>query len=194
MSDAKSTRVKSELNRRHFVTSSALVTALTAHAGVTQTAQAMGAPVNAARGKASSAQAPFDSLRDYLKAMEDYGLLARFKDVDQDAYEATAIMYKLQDQFGLYGLPVTFFENIKIDGEWIKGPIAGNVQSHYHQEALIWGLEPDFDNPPNSYRRARAYLTQMLDDNDGDFPQISAVTISRENAPCKEIVLEGGRH
>src|SRR5690606_28608548 len=69
-------------------------------------ADAAGRRTGTGRPHQSAPTAPFESLRDYLAAMERHGLLARFRDVDQDAWEATAIMYHLTDWFGLYGAPV----------------------------------------------------------------------------------------
>lgn len=136
-------------------------------------------------------RAPFDSLRDYLACMEECGLLVRFRDVDQDAWEATAIMYELQDRFGQYELPVVMFENIRQGGKWLKGPLIAANQSHYHQEALVWGLEPDWATPRNSYRVGLEHMRRLLKDNQGDYPQIAPVLVPRERAACKEVVVEG---
>ncbi len=134
---------------------------------------------------------PFDSIRDYLDAMDGYGLLARFRDVDQDAWEGTAIMYHLTDSFGLYGAPVVVFENIRINGRWIRGPLVANYQGHYHQEAITWGLEPDLLEPRNSYRTGLRHMVGLLEANGGDYPQIPPVVVPRDKAACKEVVLEG---
>ena len=40
---------------------------------------------------------PFDSLREYVSALEARGLLLRIAEMDQDKYEATGFAY----QFGL---------------------------------------------------------------------------------------------
>lgn len=184
---------RSVLSRRDFVVGTGLATAATG-LGVTNIADAASAGAAARNVGAAGnikTRAPFTSLRDYLAAMEEHGLLARFTDVDQDAWEATAIMYHLTDSFGLYGAPVAVFENIKIDGRWIKGPIVGNHMSNMQQEALVWGLEPDLIDPRNSYRAALHHMVKLLDDNDGDYPQIPPVRVAREQAPCKEVVLEG---
>lgn len=148
-------------------------------------------PGGISRPRRPSRTAPFDSLRDYLEAMDDWGLLARFRDVDQDAWEATAIMYHLVDRFGLYGAPVVLFENIRINGRWIKGPLVGNYQGHYHQEAIVWGLEPDLSEPRNSYRIALRHMVKLLDANGGDYLQTPPVILARDQAPCKEVTLEG---
>lgn len=177
------------LSRRELIATTGL--AVAGLGAATPAAAGMDRPLAIARPKRLRKSAPFESLRDYLEAMEDWGLLVRFTDVDQDAWEATAIMYQLTDRFGLYGAPVVVFENIRIDGRWIKGPIIGNNQGHWHQEALVWGIEPDLAEPRNSYRRALARMVGLLQANDGDYPQIPPVRIAREQAPCKQVVLEG---
>lgn len=134
---------------------------------------------------------PFDSIRDYLAMLEEHGLLVRFRDVDQDAWEGTAIMYHLTDTFGLYGAPVAIFENIRINGRWVRGPLVANYQSHLHQEALTWGLEPDLIDPRNSYRIGLRHMVGLLEKNGGDYPQIPPEVVARERAACKEVVLEG---
>lgn len=190
-------QLRSVLSRREFVVGSGLATTAAglSAAGLAQAgahAEAKPAGMSSARaGKDSGARAPFTDLREYLAAMEDYGLLARFTDVDQDAWEATAIMQYLSDRFGLNHEPAVVFENIRINGRWIKGPLVGNHMSHLHQEAIVWGLEPDEVDPNNSYRRGLQHMLKLLEQNDGDYPQILPVAVDRAQAPCKEIVLEG---
>ena len=43
---------------------------------------------------------PYDSLRDYIAALEARGKILRVKEVDQDNYEGTALMFRLIDEFG----------------------------------------------------------------------------------------------
>lgn len=185
-------RLERALSRREFVGSGM---AAAAGAGLLGGAPALAGSsrVRTGRPGASPAvlQAPFLSLRDYLAAMEQRGLLARFSDVDQDAWEATAIMYLLSDRFGLNEEPIALFENIKVDGRWMKGPVVGNHMSHLHHEALVWGLEPDLINPRNSYRRGLNHMLRLLDENDGEYPQIEPLLVPRERAACKEVTLQG---
>ncbi|WP_101757101.1 UbiD family decarboxylase [Oceanicoccus sp. KOV_DT_Chl] len=188
MRDELSKQLEELVSRRRFLAASGVAAASMSLAAMPNSAHAMsGKP----RTTGSNNQAPFESLRDYLAAMEDHGLLVRFDKIDQDAYEGTAIMYYLADTFGAYGAPVVLFENVKQDGRWIKGPIIANNQSHYHQEALMWGLEIDPIVPENSYRAGLKYMMSMLEANGGDYPQIPPVQVAREQAPCKEITLTG---
>lgn len=136
-------------------------------------------------------QAPFDSLRDYVAAMEARGNVMRFARVDQDAFEGTAIMYRLVDHFGVYRAPVVIFEEVKIDGRWMQGPVVANQLRHVEAETLLFGLEPVPFDDTATWHRARRHLDGLLADNDGDYPQIPAVEVSRDAAPCKEVVLEG---
>ncbi len=134
---------------------------------------------------------PFSSLRQYVAAMEAHGNVMRFDRVDQDAYEGTAIMYRLVDRFGLYRAPLVIFEEVKIDGRWIKGPVIANQLRHVEAETLIFGLQPVPFDDSATWHKARKHLDALLADNDGDYPQIPTRTISSEEAPCKEVVIEG---
>jgi len=192
MSKAFEEQVVRALSRRDFVVTGGMAAAA-AGLGVTGTAGA-GSHGRSAAGPAAAAsgpRAPFESLRDYLTAMDNHGLLARFEGVDQDQWEATAIMYHLSDRFGLNQEPVAVFENIKIDGKWLKGPLVGNHMSHHHQEALVWGLEPDLVNPNNSYRRGLEYMVGLLQEHGGEYPELPPILVARDQAPCKEVTLEG---
>ena len=46
--------------------------------------------------------------------------------LDQDAYEATAFMYRLIDKLGWAEAPAVVFSNIKANGRWHEGPVIGN--------------------------------------------------------------------
>jgi 4-hydroxy-3-polyprenylbenzoate decarboxylase len=49
----------------------------------------------------------------------------------------------------------------------------------------------DVENPRRSYRLAKAYLAGILQKNNGAYPQIPPVPVSREKAPVKQVVLTG---
>ena len=82
--------------------------------------------------------APFDSLRDYVAALEARGLLLRFRGVDQDAYEATGIMYALIEEFGMHESPAVLFEDIRANGRVFPGPVVANTQGHMDTEAILF--------------------------------------------------------
>jgi 4-hydroxy-3-polyprenylbenzoate decarboxylase len=146
--------------------------------------------------KTASTRAPFDSLRDYIRALEERGLVVRIPRVDQDAYEATALLYRFRDQHGMRGAPALVFEEIRIGGRWVRGPLIVNESGHLWSECLAFGLEPADDGPLvkesfASYRKARAHVEQMLAANAGRYPEIPPQEVARAEAPCKEITLTG---
>ena len=141
-------------------------------------------------------KAPFASMRDYVSALEARNLLVRIPRVDQDTFEGTALMYRARDLYGMRGAPAFLFEEIRINGRWVKGPLLINESGHGWGESIVYGLDPVDDgpviiNPFNSYRQARAHVEQMLDENDGEYATIDPVAIDAAQAPCKEIVLTG---
>ena len=83
---------------------------------------------------------PYDSLREYLEAIEKHGKLIRIDEIDQDAYELTGFMYKLMDKHGWLGAPAVIVEKVKIDGEWMEGPILINQYGMSGHEALAIGV------------------------------------------------------
>jgi len=151
---------------------------------------------NGAINLAPSLTAPFDSLRDYIAMLESRGLVVRIPRVDQDEFEATALMYRFRDLHGMNGSPVLIFENIRIDGKWVKGPLIVNESGHLHAECLAFGLEPADDvlfvrESFASYRKARSFFVDILEKNGGTYPLIPPVEVTAAQAPCKEVILRG---
>jgi 4-hydroxy-3-polyprenylbenzoate decarboxylase len=140
---------------------------------------------------ARQTQAPFDSFRDWMAALEANGLLLRFARVDQDAYQIPALFFRTTDRFGMYGAPSMMFDEVKINGEWVKGPVIVNAQGHWNTDAIIWGLPVIPGDHYKTYRDAREYLQKMLADNGGRYPELPPVEIARDKAPVKEVVLTG---
>jgi len=158
--------------------------------------QATSAAANNSAQRTSAPTAPFDSLRDYIAALDAHGLVVRIPRANQDEYEATALMYRIRDQHGMRGGPVLVFEELLIDGNWVKGPLIINDCGHLYSECLLFGLDPVDDEPVRkeswaSYRKARAHVEGMLAANGGEYPQIPPVEVSAKEAPCKEVVLTG---
>lgn len=91
----------------------------------------------------SGPSGPFDACREMIEALDARGRLLRIDRVDQDAYEGTALMYRLVEKHGLEGAPALLFENVKIGGEWLQGPVIGNYLGPWDTECLALGLEPD---------------------------------------------------
>jgi len=163
-------------------------------AGLAASASAGCATGNATAGAVEPAirrTGPFDNLRDYVAALESRGLVMRFDRVDQDAYEATALMYRIVDHFGRFRTPVIVFEEVRIGGRWMRGPVVANVARHVDIEAILFGVEPVPGDGPATYRAARRHLDGLLDANGGDYPQIPARRVSAATAKCKEVILAG---
>ena len=135
---------------------------------------------------------PFEDLRDWMGELERRGLVLRVRDIDQDAYEGTALMYRLVDRFGMYFAPALIMENIKIDGRWHKGPIIANHFGHWDTECLAFGLEPVPNDHVATYYKALARVEEYLQlGSGGAFPTAPFLEVRREEAPCKQVILSG---
>ena len=143
------------------------------------------------RSKANAPKPPFDTLRDYVAALEANGLLLRIPAVDQDAFQATGLVYRANDLYSFFGVPALLFDRVKIGGEWVEGPLLGLLQANLHCDAVVFGQPLVPGNGPASYRNAKAYLAEVLKKNNGSYPQIAPLTIARERALCKQVVLRG---
>ena len=139
----------------------------------------------------SGTQPPFDTLRDYVDALDQLGLLAHFDGVNQDKYEATAIMYQLIDEFGLREAPAVIFENLTVNGRKYPGPVISNPQGNVNAEALLLGVDPDARNMNVTYERCTRKMLNVLKENGGQWPEIPTREISAEQALCKQVVLTG---
>ena len=182
------------LSRRGFVAGTAGL-ALTADAALSEPQEQriqLAMAQKPAKQQANGYQynAPFDDFRSYIAALEERGLLIRFPEIDQDAYEATAIMYRLIDEYGWYEAPAILCEKLKIEGEWIEGPLIWNHQGHWYTEALVFGQEPVENDGVATYRVAMKHLEGLLTDK-GRYPEIAPREVARSEAPCKEVVLTG---
>lgn len=175
------------LSRRTFLVAGGAAGLTTGGAAAT-TASGLGGMAARRNGTLTG---PFDSLRDYVAAMEARGNVFRVARADQDAFEATALMYRLVDRFGRYRAPLVIFEEIKIDGVWRKGPVIANQLRHVEAETLVFGLEPVPLDDSATWHTARAHLDQLLADHNGAYPTIPAREVERAAAPCKEVVLTG---
>jgi len=178
-------------SRRGFLAAGAGIAAVACDTGKIEQANESisAAESSAGQRKATAPSAPFDTLRDYVAALEAHGLLLRFDKVDQDAFEGTAIIYALIDKYGWYEAPAVMFENVKQDGEWIAGPILVNHQGHWDTECITFGLDPVKGDPAQSYRNALEYTRNLL--VDGKFPEIAPVEVTNDKALCKQVVETG---
>ncbi len=189
MSDPKQPDNEGQFDRRMFLAASTGIAALTA--GCSSLAGQKQTPIAGRIPSGDVPTAPFDSIRDYIAALDAHGLLMRFPEIDQDQFEATGLFFKATDLFGMYGTPAMIFEKIKIDGKWIKGPVMANTQGHWNTDSIAFGLEPEPREHYKNYRAVKAEMKKMLAANNGSYPQIPPNVLVRDEAPCKEITLKG---
>ena len=177
------------VSRRSFLAASAGLAAMGCESVSSANESIAAAEAAAAERRSAAPKPPYDTLREYVAALEAYGLLLRFERMDQDAYEATALVYALIDKYGWYDAPAVLIENVKQDGKWIKGPIVINHMGHWDTECITFGLEPVPGNSRASYRKALDYTREML--VDGQIPQIDPIEVSKDTALCKQVIDTG---
>ena len=171
------------LTRRGFLTSTAAAGALAAADAALAQAPT---PSPAVEGWTVG---PFDSMRDYIRELDRRGLLLKLRNLDLDSYQATALMYRLVDRFGMYEAPTLYMENVKIDGKWMKGPVISNHYGHWDTECLVFGMNPVPRDPFATYYKAMARVEQILEK--GVFPEQPYAEIASDRAPIKQVVLRG---
>ena len=133
---------------------------------------------------------PFDSLRDYLAAVEARGNLLRIDEMDQDRYEASAFAYRMVEERGFDESPPFLIERIKTGGKWFDTPVIGNLFGGWDNEALAFGVDPDAVEQTGLYRAAFQKLEALYRQHDG-WPRIKPVVTDAARAPCKQVVLTG---
>lgn len=132
---------------------------------------------------------PFDSLRDYVAMLEQRGLLTHFSNVDQDAYEGTAIMYRLVDAYGRRNAPAIMLKNIRVNGANYPGPVVANLQGPVQSEALLLGVDLSGAEGTNEiYKAATLKMLDLLERTNGRWPEIPPREIAAAEAPCKQTV------
>jgi 4-hydroxy-3-polyprenylbenzoate decarboxylase len=178
------------VSRREFLAGASAGLAIASATGCAST-DSVSAATAANPDTTPRATAPFDSVRDYVRALDEHGLLLQVDEIDQDAYEGTALMYRLVDVHGRFRAPIVKFGRVKIDGRWINGPVIANQLRHVDCEAILFGLDPVPNDGPATYRRARVHLDAMLEATGGEYPVIPPVELTREQAPCKQVVVTG---
>ncbi len=142
------------------------------------------------RGRNVPPTGPYDTLRDYLAALNARGRLLHIERMDQDAFEGTGFAYRLIDEFGINKAPTFVIDEIKIDGKWIKGPVVCNLFGGWDMEAMGLGVEEITDDYEQMYRAAIDKLISMTDEN-GKWQRIKPINVKKEKAPCKEVILTG---
>jgi 4-hydroxy-3-polyprenylbenzoate decarboxylase len=196
----------STYSRRDFLSQSAGLSAAALAAADLKLAEAQSAappasaavPASAAGHRTATDRAtdwqvgPFEDLREWMAELERRNLVLRVRNIDQDAYEGTALMYRLIDRFGMYFAPALVMENVRIDGRWYKGPIITNHFGHWDTECLSLGLQPVAGDHVATYYKALARVDEFLKKGQGGaFPTAPFAEVARAAAPCKEVVLRG---
>ncbi len=131
---------------------------------------------------------PYDSLREYMAAIETNGNVLRIKKMDQDSYEITGLMYKLVDKYGWLGAPTLIIEKVKVDGNWMEGPVIVNQYGLAGHEAMAVGVSINEinDNQVDNFKKALNQVTSK-----GEIKLIQPIEITKDDAPSKEIILRG---
>ena len=133
---------------------------------------------------------PYDTLRDYLAALEARGKVLRIEKVDQDKYEGTAFVYRMLDEMGFDTSPAIMFEKVKIDGKWRKDPMFANIFCGWDTAAMVYGVKDITDNQGDMYRAVIKKMRSFVDEG-GQWKQIKPVEVDKSKAPCKEVILTG---
>jgi 4-hydroxy-3-polyprenylbenzoate decarboxylase len=186
----------STYSRRDFLSHSAGLSAAALAAADLKLAEAQNTSASAAASATAPASAwqvgPFEDLREWMAELERRNLVLRVRNIDQDAYEGTALMYRLIDRFGMYFAPALVMENVRIDGRWYKGPIITNHFGHWDTECLSFGLQPVAGDHIATYYKALARVDEFLKQGQGGAFSIAFfVEVKRDAAPCKQVVLRG---
>ncbi|MEO7386562.1 MAG: UbiD family decarboxylase domain-containing protein [Gammaproteobacteria bacterium] len=133
---------------------------------------------------------PYDSLRDYIQALDSRGRLLRLAAMDQDRFEATGFAYRMIEEMGYHAAPAFQIDRVKTGGRWLDGPVLGNVYPGWLAEALAYGVPGVTGDERNLYQLTREHLARILG-ADGRWPRIAPREIERSASPVKEVVTLG---
>ncbi len=132
---------------------------------------------------------PFDSMRDYVAELIKRGRMIEIDEIDQDKYESTALIYRMLERLGDKA-PGFIAKHTKINGKTFDTPLVGNIYNGYDTIALSFGVENVTDISSDMYHSAMERIGSFMQE-DGSWKQIPPKEISKEKAPCKEVVLMG---
>jgi len=133
---------------------------------------------------------PFDSLRDYVTALDERGRLLRIDAMDQDQFEATGFAYRMIEELGFHAAPAFLIERVRTGGKWLEGPVLGNLYPGWLAEALAYGVPDVRVTDRHLYQATRDHLAGILG-ADGRWPRIPPREVARDTAPVKEVVALG---
>ena len=134
---------------------------------------------------------PYDSLREYIRAMEATGNLVHVAEMNQDEYETTAFVYRSIERLGYWKAPALLVDRVKIDGEWIEGPLLANAFGPWASEALCLGvpMEEINDNHEQMYRKTLDLVEKKM--GVAGLDKVEPEVVNASAAPVKEIILTG---
>ena len=132
---------------------------------------------------------PFESLRDYIAAMEARDNFLRIAEMDQDQYEMTAFGYRLDDR-DKADAPAFLVERTKINERWYDTPVVANVLNNYWTVALALGVDIEDQSEGRMYDAAVSRIMSFLD-ADYRWRTMDPVSVDSTTAPCKEVRLHG---
>jgi len=134
---------------------------------------------------------PYDSIRDYARDLEQQGKLLKIRDIDQDAYEMTALAYRLNDRMKEKA-PAFLAERTKINGCWYETPVIGGIYNSFGAIARCFGSAQTNDNQGEMYDEAVSRIMRCCK-SDFTWQTLEPVVIDRMAAPCKQVILTGDR-
>ncbi|HHQ14806.1 MAG TPA: UbiD family decarboxylase [Chromatiales bacterium] len=132
----------------------------------------------------------FDSVRNYVDALDRRGRLLHIDSMDQDQYEISGFAYRLLERYGPEEAPAFMVGKVRIDGEWREGPVLANLYGNWPDEALLFGITDIVDDQHRMYRAVIDALMDRLDEA-GMWRRIPPVEVDASQAPCKEVLLTG---
>ena len=132
---------------------------------------------------------PFESLRDYVAALERNGHLVRIREMNQDAYESTGFAYRLMDRIGFNYAPAFLLENVVIGGRRYRTPVLGNLYGPLICEAMGLGVEPLSDDQDAMYEAAIRAV--MAKGGRRGWQPIPPRQIENSAAPVKAVIKRG---
>ncbi len=133
----------------------------------------------------------FDSIRDYVRALEARGRVLHVEAMDQDQYEVTAFAYRLIDKFGIENAPAFMVDRIRINGQWMEGPLLANPYGRWPDEAVLFGVPEITSDYQQMYHAVMKDMEKRLDVG-GSWKRIPPVELAHpRSAPCKQVILKG---
>ncbi len=133
---------------------------------------------------------PFQSLREYLDALDARGWIVRIPEVDQDVYEATGLVYRLIETCGWTGAPLLIFERVKMAGRWLPGPLIANPYGRWEYDALVFGMDPAGHSSRDAFCMALDHLASRAGTG-AQWPTVEPREIAAGDAPCKQVIHLG---